>query len=378
MTSDLDAHLAEFRMQARTWLEEHTPSDRRPTDGPEVREFDAAWQRTQYEGGWAGIDWPTEFGGRGLSMFEQVVWYEELVRIGAPTFSCFLVGLNNAGPTLMLHGTAEQKNRYLGPILRGETPWCQGFSEPEAGSDLASLRTRGEVDGDEIVVTGQKIWTSFAQWADYGEVLVRTSPPAQRKHDGLTLLIVDMASPGIDVRPIHQIDGNPEFCEVFFDEVRVPVTNVLGSIGDGWRAALSTLAVERGPAVLDMRLASILHTDEMIAEAKRRDLLGNRLVASRLAKLRADAAAVRAMAYQQVSDATPGSPPGPETTAIRAFHVQLEQRVARMGVDLVGSESLAAGARTDLWLRQFMSTIGGGTIDVQKNIIGERVLGLPR
>lgn len=373
-----DRALATFREEARTWLEQHVPTEARPTEGSEVRAFDAAWQRTQHDGGWAGIDWPTEYGGRGLSLFEQVVWYEELVRAGAPTFSCFLVALNNVGPTLMLHGTEEQRHHHLGRILSGESPWCQGFSEPEAGSDLASLRTRAEFDGDELVVSGQKIWTSFAQWADYGEVLVRTDSDTSSKHRGLTLLIVDMSSPGVEVRPIRQIDGNPEFCEVFFDEVRVPVADVLGEINNGWHAAMSTLAVERGPAVLDMRLASIIHSDAMIAEARERGLLEDRRIASRLARLRADGAAVRAMAYQQVSDATPGARPGPETTAIRAFHVQLEQRIARMGVDLLGAESLQSGEAADLWLRQFMSTIGGGTIDVQKNVIGERVLGLPR
>ena len=373
-----DPALTAFRADARAWLDENVPAEPRPKEGPEVRTFDSAWQRTQFDGGWAGIDWPVEYGGRGLSLLEQVVWYEELVRASAPTFSCFLVALNNAGPTLMLHGTDEQKAFHLPRILRGETPWCQGFSEPEAGSDLASLRTRGVIDGDEILVTGQKIWTSFAQFCDYGEVLVRTDATADRKHRGLTLLIVDMSLPGIDIRPIRQIDGNPEFCEVFFDEVRMPMSAVLGQVDDGWNVAVSTLAVERGPAVLDMRLASIVLTDELVAEARRLGRLDDREIAGRLAQLRADAAAVRAMAYQQVSTAVPGSTPGPETTAIRTFHVELEQRVARMGVDLLGTDSLRSSAWTDLWLRQFMSTIGGGTKDVQKNIIGERVLGLPR
>jgi alkylation response protein AidB-like acyl-CoA dehydrogenase len=227
-------------------------------------------------------------------------------------------------------------------------------------------------------VTGQKIWTSFAQHCDYGEVLIRTDPAAGAKHRGLTLLVVDMHSPGVEIRPIRQIDGNPEFCEVFFDEVIVPVENVLGDVDKGWSVALSTLAVERGPAVLDMRLASVTLTDELIGLARRSGTIDDPGIAMRLAQLRSDAAAVRAMAYQQVSDAVPGTPPGPETTAIRAFHVELEQRVARMGVDLLGPAALESSRWTSHWLRQFMSTIGGGTKDVQKNIIGERVLGLPR
>lgn len=367
----------EFRLQARAWLERNVPDEPRPTEGSEVRGFDCAWQRRLYDGGWAGIDWPVEYGGRGLSPAEQVIWFEELVRADAPVFSCFLIALNNLGPTLMLHGTDAQKQFYLPRILRGETPWCQGFSEPDAGSDLASLRTRGVLDGDEIVVTGHKIWTSFAQHCDYGEVLVRTDP-SQPRHKGLTLLIMDMHAPGVDVRPIRQIDGNPEFCEVFFDEVRVPVDHVIGEIGDGWTSALATLAVERGPAVLDMRLASITIVDDLLAEARRRGIDDDDALMDRLAVARSEAAANRAMAYLQVSTATEGEPPAPETTAIRTFHVELEQRIARLAVDICGPEGVASSPWTQLWLRQFMSTIGGGTKDVQKNIIGERVLGLPR
>ena len=381
MSTDITEALAMFRAEARAWLEANVPGEPRPADGPELRAFDCAWQRRQYDGGWAGIDWDTAYGGRGLSLFEQVVWYEELVRIGAPAFSIFLVALNNVGPTLMLHGTEDQRRRWMPPILRGETPWCQLFSEPEAGSDLASLRTRGILDGDDVVVTGQKVWTSFAQHSDWGELLVRTDPDGG-KHRGLTLLAVDMHSPGIDVRPITQIDGNPEFCEVFLDEVRVPQANVIGSVGQGWTAALATLAVERGPAVLDMRLASITLTDELVAEARRLGRIDGALdggdLAERLAQARAEAAANRAMAWLQVSNARPGEMPGPETTGIRTFHTELEQRIARLAIDLLGPDALADGRWSRHWLRQMMATIGGGTKDVQKNIIGERVLGLPR
>jgi alkylation response protein AidB-like acyl-CoA dehydrogenase len=371
------ARLEAFRVEARSWLEQSVPSQPRPRGGPELRDYDCAWQRRQFEGGWAGINWPRAYGGRGLSLVEQVIWYEELVRARAPVYSCFLVALNNVGPTIMLHGTQGQKAFYLPRILRGDTVWCQGFSEPGAGSDLASVKTTGTIEADHLVISGSKIWTSFAQFSDYSEVLVRTDPSAT-KHAGLTLLVVDMHSAGIEIRPIEQIDGTSEFCEVFFDRVRVPLENVLGQVNRGWQVAMSTLAVERGPAVLDMRLESIHLTDRLVAEAKRLGLLEDGAILEQLARVRAQAAANRAMAYYQVSTAKEGAEPGPETTGIRTFHVELEQRIAQLAIDMTARSSVRSSEWTDLWLRQFQSRIGGGTTDIQKNIIGERVLGLPR
>ncbi|WP_182377723.1 acyl-CoA dehydrogenase family protein [Nocardioides sp. WS12] len=376
--------LQEFRDEARTWLHENVPGDDRPHDGPglknrdEIRAWDAAWQRRQYDGGWAGVDWPKEYGGRGLSLVEQVIWYEELVRAGAPTgFSVFQVALGHAGPTLIARATDEQKAFHLPRILKGESPWCQGFSEPSSGSDLASLRTTGVIDGEELVITGQKMWTTGAQYADYCELLVRTDPDVAR-HKGLTWVIMEMDRPGVDVRPIHLIPDEYETCEVFYDEVRVPLSNVVDQVNNGWSVAMSTLAIERGPAFLDMRLYNIYHVDELISIARDRGLLADAALADRLAQARADAAAVRSMAYWQISTSEMGVQPGAESTAIRTWHTQLEQRISRLAVDILGTEALLRNNWTRQWLGTFATTIVGGTKDIQKNIIGERVLGLPR
>jgi alkylation response protein AidB-like acyl-CoA dehydrogenase len=378
MELSLGSDLQEFRDEARTWLEENVPKQPRPeTVGPELREYDMAWQRRQYEGGWSGIDWDLEYGGRGLSLVQQVIWYEELVRAGAPLDSVFGVAFGHAGPTLIMRGSEEQKRHYLPRILKGETPWCQGFSEPGSGSDLASLRTRGVVDGDELVITGQKIWTSYAQWCDYGELLVRTDPDAP-KHHGITWLIMDMHLPGVDIRPITSIDGFPHNCEVFYDEVRVPLANVVDKVNNGWSVAMSTLAAERGPGFLDHRLGLIRTVDELIEHAREKGLLADQAVADRLAEARAAAAALRSMAYLQISNTKKGATPGPESTAIRTYYVQLQIEVARLALDLIGPASLEWNRWTEHWLGEFSAPIAGGTKDIQKNVIGERVLGLPR
>jgi alkylation response protein AidB-like acyl-CoA dehydrogenase len=375
---DTSPELNGFREEARTWLEENAPKEPRPsTSGPELREFDAEWQHTQYNGGWAGIDWEPAYGGRGLSLIQQVVWYEELVRAKGPGPGVFSVAFGHAGPTLIMRGSEEQKEYYLPKILTGETPWCQGFSEPSAGSDLASLRTRGVVDGDEIVITGSKIWTSFAQWCDYGEFLVRTDPEVG-KHNGITWVIMDMHAPGVDIRPIKSIDGFPHNCEVFLDEVRLPLNNVVDRVNNGWSVALSTLAAERGPAFLDHRLHLIVFVDDLIEHARSTGQIKDEALADRLAEARAAASALRSMAYYQVCMARPGQMPGSETTAIRTFFVELQVVVARLAIDILGPAALQWQPWTQHWLEKFSDPIAGGTKDVLKNIIGERVLGLPR
>ena len=369
--------LGGFRSEARAWLRESIPADPRPLDGPDVGVWDREWQRRQYAGGWAGIDWPTTYGGRGLSPFEQIVWFEELIQAGGPDKTAFLVALNNVGPTLMLHGTEEQRRFHLPRILRGESIWCQGFSEPDAGSDLASLRTRAVIDGDEVVVTGQKIWTSFAQYSDYCELLARTSTEGTR-HNGLTLMILDMNADGVEVRPIPQLDGAAEFCEVTLDGVRINRADVIGEVDDGWNAALSTLAVERGPANLDMRLAQCRYVNDLIELAQSSGLLTDTAFSERLATARAEAIAVRAMAYLQVSHMKLGVPPSPESTGIRTYLVELQQRTSRLAVDLLGMGAVESSRWTASWLYEHSASIGGGTTDIQRNIIGEKVLGLPR
>ncbi|MGW4125851.1 acyl-CoA dehydrogenase family protein [Nocardia sp. NPDC004711] len=374
----IDQALVEFRDEARTWLAENVPREPRPhTAGPEIRDFDIAWQRRMHDGGWAGIDWPTEYGGRGLSLMQQVIWYEEAVRARVPDDSIFGIAFAHAGPTLMLRGTDEHKRFHLPRMLRGESAWCQGFSEPDAGSDLASLRCRAVVDGDDLVISGQKIWTSYGQYCDYGELLVRTDPDAP-KHKGITWVIMDMSLPGVDIRPITSIDGFPHNCEVFYNEVRVPLANVVGGLNDGWNVAMSTLAAERGPGFLDRRLALIRTVDDLIEVARDKGLLADSEVYRRLAEARAVAAAIRTMAYFQMSSAAEGARPGPETTAIRTFLVESRVEVARLAMDILGPAALVNGRWSSHWLEEFASPIAGGTKDIQKNIIGERVLGLPR
>jgi alkylation response protein AidB-like acyl-CoA dehydrogenase len=387
---DFSAEQVAFREEVRTWLAEHKPTERRPEEAEAIRAYDLDWQRTQYEGGWAGIAWPKEYGGRGLSLIEQLIWYEEYGRAGLPSLDSTFVGLNHAGPTLIERASDEQKSAHLPPILRGEVVWCQGFSEPEAGSDLASLRTRAVLDGDELVVSGQKIWTSSANLADWQELLVRTDTTVP-KHKGITWVICDMHSPGIDVRPIETMDGEHEFCEVFYDDVRIPLSNVVGEVNQGWSVAMSTLSFERGTAFTagQVRLASTVeHLIALAAErpgpSRRGSALDDEELSRRLATLRSEVAALRALTYSAISRSARQGTPGPEGSILKLYYSELQKRVARLSMDLLGADALrrtsrwAAGGWTGDYLHSFASTIGGGTSEVQRNIIGDRVLGLPR
>jgi alkylation response protein AidB-like acyl-CoA dehydrogenase len=387
---DFTAGQRDFRGEVRTWLAEHKPAEPRPSDAVGIRAYDTGWQRTQYDGGWAGISWPKEYGGRGLSLLEQLIWYEEYGRAGLRSMDSTFVGLNHAGPTLIQCATPEQKAAHLPPILRGDVLWCQGFSEPEAGSDLASLRTRAVIDGDELVVSGQKIWTSSAFVADWQELLVRTDLSVA-KHRGITWVICDMHSPGIDVRPIRSMDGESEFCEVFYDEVRIPLSNVVGELNDGWRVAMSTLSFERGTAFTasQVRLASTVEQlIEMAAQRpgplRRGSALADESLAVRLATARAEVAALRAMTYAVISRGIRYENPGPEGSIVKLYFSVVEKRVARLSMDVLGPDGLHfvskwhTGGWSGDYLGSYASSIGGGTSEIQRNIIGERVLGLPR
>ena len=382
----MDLHLSDgdlaFRDEVRTWLEEHVPTEVRPTDGPAMRAFDVDWQRTQHDAGWAGIAWPEEYGGRGLSLTHQMLWWEQYAAARAPHTGVCFVGNTHGGPTLIVNGTDEQKQRYLPSILDGSHVWCQGFSEPDAGSDLAGIRTRGVVDGDELVVTGQKIWTSYADLADQQELLVRTGD-GLRRHDGLTWVICDMQTPGIDVRPIRTMEGHRDLSEVFYDEVRVPLANVVGELGDGWRVAMSTLSFERGTALMADQVELTRLVEELIDEAKERSLLADDEFARDLATARAEVAAMRAMTHAGVSRASRQGDPGPEGSMVRLYLGLLRQRVFGLAVDVLGVDGVVLGADDGRswprrYLRSFASTIGGGTADIQRDIIGYRVLGLPK
>lgn len=393
MDLDLTAEEQEFREQARTWLRENLPTEPRPPEGAEMRAFDLAWQRTLYDGGWAGINWPVDYGGRGLSDVQQMIWYEEFARADPPftlNNSCTFVGNNHGGPTLIACGDEDQKSRHLPRILRGEEVWCQGFSEPGAGSDLAGLSTRGEVDGEELVVTGQKTWTSYAHVADVQELLVRTDPSAPR-HKGISWVICDMSSPGIEVREIRTMSHVTDFCEVFYDEVRIPLANVVGGLDNGWRTAMSTLSFERGTAFMADQVELAATVERLVEEARertgpdgRRPAVADEEIARRLATARAEVAALRAMTIAGISRTARTGIPGPEGSMIRLFHGELHQRVYQLALDVIGPEALrltpvdGEGVWTGPYLQSFAYTIGGGTTDIQRNIVGERVLGLPR
>lgn len=368
-----------FRSEARAWLADHVPGER-PRDSAEAAAFDIAWQRTQFEHGWAGISWPAEYGGRGLSLLEQLIWHEEYARAGAPYLGINYVGLNHAGPTLIALGTDEQKCAHLAGILSGEQMWCQGFSEPGAGSDLASLRTKGEIIGDEIVVNGQKIWTSYGQFARYQELLVRTDP-AEPRHKGISWVICDMHAPGIDVRPIQAITGEPEFCEVFYDNVRLPLSSVVGGVNAGWRTAMATLAFERGTGFIPFQIRLARTIDEMILwhhQRPRRGLFDG--MAERLAILSAEVAAMRAMTYAVVAQAERTGTPGEESAIIALYFGELAQRVQATAHELIADDGLVRDRSPwpQDYLDSFKETIGGGTSEIRRNIVAERMLGLPR
>jgi alkylation response protein AidB-like acyl-CoA dehydrogenase len=290
----------------------------------------------------------------------------------------------------MARASEEHKTFHLPKILRGDVVWCQGFSEPGAGSDLASLQTRAEVDGDELVVTGQKVWTSFADVADWQELLVRTDPTAP-KHKGITWVICDMHTPGIEVRPIETIDQDEEFCEVFYDGVRVPLSNVVGEVNGGWNVAMSTLSFERGTAftVSQVRLARVV--EDLIEAARertgpdgRRPAIADDELARRLATARAEVAALRAMTYAGISRAAHEKSPGPKGSIINLYYAEVAKRIYRLAFELLGPDGLhfvshsAPGGWSGEYLFSYAISIGGGTSEIQRNIIGEHVLGLPR
>jgi alkylation response protein AidB-like acyl-CoA dehydrogenase len=380
-----------FREEARAWLREHVPDEPRPPqEDDNTRAFDMAWQRTQYEGGWAGISWPREYGGRGLSLFEQVIWYEEYVDAGAPEEGSSFVGLNHAGPTLITRGTEEQKAEHLLPVLRGDVLWCQGFSEPDAGSDLAGISTRAVVDGTDLVVSGSKIWTSYAHLADLQELLVRTGR-GERRGDGLTWVICDMRVPGIEVQPIPTMLGVNHFCQVFYDDARIPLSNVVGSVDEGWSVAMSTMSFERGTAFIAHQAALAREVEHLVALAQEhpgpdgiRRAVDDDEIARDLGMLRVDVAALRALTLQEISRVARSGVPGAGASFVRLAYTELWQRIFDVAMKVLGPDALHC-ERDDpegRWpwghLNSLRGTIASGTKDIQRNIIGERILGLPR
>ncbi len=380
-----------FREDVRQWLADNRPQEQRPSvaDLAACREHDTAWQKTLFDAGWAGIAWPEAYGGRGLSLTRQLIWYEEYAAADVPPGGwksvCF-VGLAHAGPTLIACGDDNHKAEHLPKILDGSAVWCQGFSEPGAGSDLASLRTRGEIDGDHLVINGQKLWTSYADVADFQELLVRTDPDAQ-KHRGITWVVCDMKTPGITIRPIRNMAGESEFCEVFYDDVRIPLSQVIGGLNNGWRTAMSTLSFERGTAFIADQV-ELEHDVVQMEQLAREVHIGGRAaiahdeIAERLAGLKAEVMALKAMTYMSISRNSNQDLPGPEGSIVRLFFAKLSQRISHFGMELLGADGLVyQGKHEDLvrtYLFRYADTIAAGAEQIQRSIIGERVLGLPK
>jgi alkylation response protein AidB-like acyl-CoA dehydrogenase len=368
--------MSNFRREARQWLVANVPTEPPPEDGPASREYVLAWQRKQARGGWAGLAWPKEVGGRGLSVLEQIVWFEEYARAAAPSpLNASFVGLNHAGPTLIACGTPQQKAFHLPRILAGEVIWCQGFSEPGAGSDLGSLSTRGRVEGDEIVIDGQKLWSSFADIADWQELLIRTDSQAKTSA-ALSWVACPMNAPGITVRPIRTMAGPRKYCEVFYDSVRVPLANVVGGVNNGWATAMSTLSFERGTAALALLIGLTLEVEKLLAAcpADRPEMR------MRLARLRAEGASIRAATYRFALDSE-NAVPDASGSIIRLSFAEFAQRVTAAAIDLYGidaPEVVGAHGWGHDYLDAFSETIAGGTAEIQRNIIAERVLGLPK
>ncbi len=367
-----------FRDELRMWLADNRPS-REPSEGGEDAHYAwrRDWQRQLYDGGWAAPAWPAEYGGRGASLTESAIYFEEIGRARVP-MPANVLGLLLGGPTLMVWGTDAQKQRHLAPILSAEEIWCQGFSEPDAGSDLASLKTRAVKHGDEWVVTGQKVWTSGAQYSKWCMLVARSDSGAP-KHKGLTYFLMDMQQEAVQVRPLRQITGEAEFNELFIEEARIPDENVVGGVGNGWKVALTTLMNERAGLgfVLQVRLRQLL--DDTIAAARERGLLEDALYADALAELHIRCESIRLLAWKGLTDIERYGQPGPEGSLVKWLWSDTNQRLTSLAAEIVGPEALTDGTSWSYeLLRARGNTIEGGTTEVLKNIVAERVLGLPR
>ena len=391
MNFDFSAHEEAFRKDVRRWLETHLPDDLRGrafassrADREEVRRL-RAWQRAMHEAGYVGMDWPREFGGRGASIVEMVILYQEMARAESPQF-VNRGGISMLGPTLMKHGTPAQQKRFLPRILTAEEVWCQGFSEPNAGSDLASLQTRAVREDDQFVVNGQKVWTSMAHVADWCFLLVRTDPTAP-KHRGISFLLVDMTTPGIAVRPLRQITGEAEFNEVFFDNVRVPADHLVGRLNEGWSVAIIMLAYERDllTFIRHVSLRNALH--RLVRLVQRQKTSVDPIVRQKVAGLWIGEQALQLNGYRSLTNILRGGAPGPEGSTSKLFWSQVDQDLAQVATEVIGPYSqITQGSPwapdEGQWefyeLLARASGIRAGTSEILRNILAERVLGLPK
>jgi alkylation response protein AidB-like acyl-CoA dehydrogenase len=368
----------EFRDELRAWLADNEVGEPPAEEGEEASyEWRRNFQRRLAEGGWAAVHWPVEYGGRGATLTQSAIFFEELARARAP-LPVNALGLLLAGPTIMTWGTPEQKERFLGPIVTAEEIWCQGFSEPEAGSDLASLKTRAVKENGHWRITGQKVWTSGAQYSKWCMLVARTDTEAP-KHKGLTYFLMDMEQDEVQVRPLRQITGEAEFNELFIEDAKVADENVVGGVGNGWKVALTTLMNERAGLAffLQVRLRQLL--DEVLGEAARRGLLDDPVIADRLGELHLKTEVLRLTAYRGLTSIERYGQPGPEGSLTKWMWSETNQQLTQLTADLLGTEAVEAGNRWSYeLLRARGNTIEGGTTEILKNIVAERVLGLPK
>jgi alkylation response protein AidB-like acyl-CoA dehydrogenase len=385
-----------FRTELRTWLATNVPENAnqlrhvQPQASPADLDFLKQWQRKCFEDGWTGISWPKEYGGRGASLIERMIFDEEMATYKAPQLLNVL-GLEIVGPTIIVHGTEEQKRAHAAKILSGEEIWSQGYSEPNSGSDLASLRTRAVEHGDYFVVTGQKVWTSLAFYADWCLLLVRTNPDAP-KHLGLSCLLVDMKSPGITVKPLRTLTGDSEFNEVFFEEVKVPKQNLLGEQDQGWRVIITSLMFERQGLGFFFTFAQKRHYDDLVATARQTSRYGHPVltdpqVRQKMAHVYIETELLKLNNYRALTHLLRGNPPGPEGSVPKLQWAEANQNLQQLAVDIQGSrgqlyQGEALAPNDAYWqygfLRARANSIEGGTSEIQRNIIAERVLGLPK
>lgn len=386
MDFDYPPEAEAFRREFRAWLDANVTDDVRGLTGglafdePDALARHKAWNARLADAGYAAIAWPVEYGGRGAGVMEQVVWAEELHRAEAPG-PVNVLGIPNVAPAIMAYGTEEQKRTLLPRMLRGDDIWCQGFSEPDAGSDLAGLTTAAVRDGDHWVVNGQKVWTSLGQHAQWCELLVRTDPDAP-KHRGITCLLVDMTTPGIEVRPLTTIAGTHDFNEVFFDDVRVPITATLGPVNEGWRVAMTTLTHERaGVATLHLGLRAkvtwLIETARQTPGRHGRSAVDDPVLRQMLARVYLEAELLKLIADRAISGVLHGRGVGPESSIAKLVWSETDQHIAEVAAAVLGPD-----AGSGFWGRERVAsrqaTIAGGTTQINKNIVAQRILGLPR
>ncbi len=371
-----------FRDELRSWLENNHPGDEPSGDEPTFQ-FRRDWQRKLHEAGWAGVSWPQDYGGRGATLIEQAIFNEEVVRARTPT-PANVLGLAMGGPTVIAHGAEEQKRRYLAPILSAEEIWCQGFSEPESGSDLASVKTRAVRNGDEWVVTGQKVWTTFAHHAKWCMLVARTDPEAP-KHKGLTYFLMDMEQDAVQVRPLVQITGEAEFNELFIEEARIPNENIVGGEGNGWAVAITTLMHERATLAFGLQVSLQIELGKLLEYAGQTRggdghvASADPVIRQRLAQLLIESEVLRLNAYRSLSATMRSGVPGPEGSLGKWHWSEVNQALTELAMDMSGPRALSAEHD---WAYRFLraraNSIEGGTTEILKNIVAERVLGLPR